>query len=68
MNSECEEKELKDKNYFPSSPKYMPNTPSNTDNTLTPILNNTLMLTSEERQKKEEEEEEKANQGRRQGH
>ena len=44
-------KNLKDKNYFPPSPMYMPNAPSNTDDTLTPELTNTLVLTSEERQK-----------------
>ena len=54
-NRECGEKEFKDKNYFPPSPKYTPNTPSNTDDTLTPELTNTLLLTSEKRQEEKEE-------------
>ena len=56
---EKEQKELKpkDKNYFPPSPKYMPNSPSDTDDILTPELTNTLVLISEERQKEEQRKE-----------
>ena len=55
---------LKDKYFFSPSPKYTPNTPSNTDDTLILELTNTLLLTSE----KETGRRRKANQGRRQGH
>ena len=58
-NRQHGEKELTDKNYFPPSPKYMPNTPSDTDDTLAPELTNTLVLTSEKTQEEEEEEKEK---------
>ena len=54
---EKEQKELKLKyknngDYFPPSPKYTLNTPSNTDDTFTPELTNTLVPTSEETERR----------------
>ena len=54
-NREHGKKELKDKIFFPPSPKYTPNTLSNTNNTLAPELTKTLVLTLEERQDEEKD-------------
>ena len=57
---EQEEHKLKVNNYFPPNLKYMPNTLSDTDDTLTPECTDTLVPTSEERQKEKQREKEDA--------